>query len=110
MYTATFTFQPGAFDDEFHALNQAIAQIAQSIPGYLGEESWHHAGTGLVCNVYYWETLEALQQLVRHPAHLAAKQRQAQWLPGYQVVIAQVLDCHGDGRIRHPLAQRAAQP
>ena len=69
-----------------------------------------HAGTGLVCNVYYWETLEALQQLVRHPAHLAAKQRQAQWLQGYQVVIAQVLDCHGDGRIRHPLAQRAAQP
>ena len=49
MYTATFTFQPGAFDDEFHALDQAIAQIAQSIPGYLGEESWHHAAPGGGC-------------------------------------------------------------
>ena len=96
MYTATFTFQPGAFDDEFHALDQAIAQIAQSIPGYLGEESWHHAGTGLVCNVYYWETLEALQQLVQHPRHLEAKADQGQWLAGYQVVISQVLRTYGD--------------
>ena len=39
-----------------------------------------------------------------HPVHLAVKRRQAQWLNGYQVVIAQVLRSHGDGGIPHPLA------
>lgn len=50
--------------------------MAKSIPGYLGEESWENAATGLVSNVYYWESLEALQQLIRHPLHLQAKANQ----------------------------------
>ena len=41
--------------------------------------------------MYYWQSLEALQTLMQHPAHLKAKAAQAQWLNGYQVVIAQVL-------------------
>jgi NADH:ubiquinone oxidoreductase subunit F (NADH-binding) len=36
MYTATFTFAPGEYDDEFHRLDQAIAEAARAIPGYLG--------------------------------------------------------------------------
>ena len=52
--------------------------------------------------------MEALQELIGHPAHIAAKQRQALWLKGYQVVIAQVLRCYGDGGIAHPLAEGAA--
>ena len=39
IYTATFTFAKREFDDEFHALDQAIAQLARSIPGYIGEEA-----------------------------------------------------------------------
>ena len=74
------------------------------IPGYLGEESWENASTGLVSNVYYWESLESLQALMAHPAHIVAKQRQAQWLKGYQVVIAEVLGSYGDKGIAHPLA------
>ncbi len=27
------------------------------------------------------------------------------WLNGYQVIIAQVLRCHGDGRLDHPMQQ-----
>jgi heme-degrading monooxygenase HmoA len=104
MYTATFTFAKGEFDAAFHALDQVIAQIAKSIPGYRGEESWENAGTGLVCNVYYWDSLEALRQLIEHPSHQAAKQRQGQWLRGYQVTIAQVMKSYGDGGIAHPLA------
>lgn len=103
MYLSMFTFAPGAYDDEFHALDQEIARIAKSIPGYLGEESWENAATGLVSNTYYWDTQEAMQQLMRHPAHMAAKQRQAQWLKGYQVVICEVIGSYGDGRIAHPL-------
>jgi heme-degrading monooxygenase HmoA len=106
MYTSTFTFAKRQFDDEFHALDQVIAQIARSTPGFLGEECWESASTGLVSNVYYWQTLESLQALMKHPAHIDAKQRQQRWLAGYQVVIAQVVGCYGDGRIAHPLAGR----
>lgn len=104
MYTATFTFMPGEFDDAFHALDGTIAELARSMPGYRGEESWTNASTGLVSNVYYWESMEALQALMKHPAHLEAKRQQARWLKGYQVVVAQVVSTYGDGGIEHPLA------
>ncbi len=97
MYSSTFTFRKGAYDDEFHQLDQQIAAVAQAIPGYLGEETWDHAGKGLISNVYYWESLEALQALIRHPKHQEAKAQQHRWLDGYQVVIAQVLRVYGDG-------------
>ena len=106
MFTSTFTFAPGAYDDEFHALDARIAAIARAIPGYCGEEAWENAATGLVSNVYYWDSMEALQQLMSHPAHREAKQAQARWLKGYQVVIAQVLNTYGDGGIAHPLAEK----
>ena len=106
MFTATFTFAAGVFDAEFHAMDQAIAEVARATPGYLGEESWENPANGLVATVYYWETLEALQALMQHPTHRAAKARQQQWLNGYQVVIAEVLANYGDGGIAHPLAGR----
>ena len=49
--------------------------------------------------MYYWESLEALQALMQHPAHLQAKAAQAQWLNGYQVVISQVLRTSGDDKL-----------
>lgn len=103
MYTATFTFAKGQYDDEFYRLDGLIAEAAKAIPGYLGEETWENATTGLISNVYYWETLEALQTLVDLPIHLQAKQAQAKWLSGYQVVIAEVVRAYGDGKISHPL-------
>lgn len=109
-YSATFTFAPGAYDDTFHALDAVIAEVARAIPGYLGEESWENAATGLICNVYSWDSLAALETLMQHPSHQAAKQQQARWLRGYHVVIAQVIQAHGDGGIAHPLLARAASP
>ena len=53
MYTSTFTFAKGTFDDAFFALDADIAQIARSIPGYLGEESWENPEKGLVANLLY---------------------------------------------------------
>lgn len=104
MYTSTFTFAKGEYDDEFHRLDAAIAEAARATPGYLGEESWDNTATGLISNVYYWESLEALQPLMRHPRHLEAKAAQARWLNGYQVVVAQVLRAYGDGQLAHPAA------
>lgn len=67
------------------------------MPGYLGEEAWEDPARGLVSNVYYWESLEALDALIRHPAHLEAKAAQSRWLDGYRVVISQVLRQYGEG-------------
>lgn len=96
IYTSTFTFRPGEFDDEFHRLDQDIAEMARRIDGYLGEESWENGATGAVSNIYYWNSLEALRQLMEHPTHLQAKAQQAKWLKGYSVTISQVLRTYGD--------------
>ncbi len=108
MFTSTFTFAKRVFDDEFHALDERIAAMARATPGYLGEESWENPATGLVANVYYWDSMAALQSLMKHPDHLAAKRQQARWLQGYHVVIAEVVGSYGDGNITHPLARAQA--
>ena len=96
IYSSTFIFAKKQFDDEFHRLDQEIAQAAKNLPGYLGEEAWENAATGVVSNVYYWSSLEALQALMSHPTHLKAKAAQANWLAGYRVVVAQVMRAYGD--------------
>jgi heme-degrading monooxygenase HmoA len=108
MFTSTFTFAKRVFDDEFHALDARIAAMARATPGYLGEETWENPATGLVANVYYWDSMAALQSLMKHPDHLAAKRQQARWLQGYHVVIAEVVGSYGDGNIAHPLARAQA--
>lgn len=95
MYSSTFIFKKKQFDDEFYQLDQAIADAAKSIPGYLGEESWENPENGHVSNVYYWESLEALRMLMEHPKHLEAKASHNKWLDGYQVIISQVLKTYG---------------
>jgi heme-degrading monooxygenase HmoA len=90
VYTSTFIFAKKQYDDEFHALDQAISAAAKAIPGFRGEETWENAATGLVSNVYYWDTLEDLKLLMNNPSHQLAKAGQARWLDGYRVVIAEV--------------------
>jgi heme-degrading monooxygenase HmoA len=53
----------------------------------------------LVCNVYYWQTLEALQELIKHPKHHEAKAKQANWLDGYQVIISEVIKSYGNAKL-----------
>jgi len=102
MYSSTFIFAKKQFDDEFQRLDQIIATAAKSIPGYLGEETWENPSTGLVSNVYYWESLEALQALINHPKHIEAKAAQSKWLDGYQVIISQVVRIYGDSKLALP--------
>lgn len=99
MYSATFIFSQNKVDDDFQHLDQEIALIAKSIDGYLGEETWENATTGLVSNIYYWQSLEALQKMVQHPRHLHAKAEQHNWLNGYQVVISEVIRTYGDAKL-----------
>jgi heme-degrading monooxygenase HmoA len=101
-------FAKGEYDDEFHRLDAAIANAAKAIPGYLGEESWENTLTGMISNVYYWDSLEALQTLMRNPSHLTAKAQQARWLNGYRVIISEVLRTYGDALPDHPAATMGA--
>lgn len=39
MYSSTFIFAKGTYDEEFHRLDSEIASAARSLPGYLGEEA-----------------------------------------------------------------------
>lgn len=96
MYSSTFIFLKKQFDDDFYQLDNAIAEAAKSIPGYLGEEAWENSSTGYVSTVYYWESLEALQALMQHPQHLQAKAQHDKWLDNYQVVISRVLKTYGN--------------
>ena len=104
MYSATFIFDTKQFDEAFYVLDNAIAAAAKETPGYLGEEAWENPKTGRICNVYYWQDLKSLQALIQHPKHLEAKAKQANWLNGYQIIIAEVIRAYGDGAIAHPTA------
>lgn len=99
MYSSTFIFLKKQFDDEFHDLDRSIAEAAKSISGYLGEETWENPSNGYVSNVYYWESLEALHELMQHPKHVLAKAAHDKWLDGYQVVISQVIKTYGDNKL-----------
>lgn len=103
MYSSTFIFAKGQYDEEFFRLDEAIAEAAKQIPGYLGEEAWENQTSGLISNVYYWESLEALRALMEHPKHIEAKRAQGRWLAGYQVIVSEVIRTYGDGKISHPV-------
>jgi heme-degrading monooxygenase HmoA len=102
VYSANFIFDKKQYDDDFYRLDESIAAIAKQTMGYIGEEAWENPETGRVSNVYYWETMEGLQELMRHPKHIEAKEKQSNWLDGYQVIISQVVRAYGDGTFAHP--------
>ncbi|UXY15184.1 antibiotic biosynthesis monooxygenase [Chitiniphilus purpureus] len=107
MITATFIFDKKQFDDDFHALDQQIAEAARSTTGYLGEEAWENTTTGRISTVYYWSSEEGLRELMNNPSHLIAKGRYKEWLSGYRVEISQVLRTYGDGLAPSPAEQAA---
>ena len=102
MYSATFIFKKKQYDEEFYLLDRAIAECAKQSAGYLGEEAWVNAETGQISNVYYWETMDGLEELMHNPKHIEAKAEQSKWLNGYQIIISKVLRTYGDGGISHP--------
>lgn len=99
MYTSTFIFDATAYDDDFHRLNDEIAERARRIPGFLGEEEWSNGATGLHSEVYYWETLEALHQLIGMDTHREAKRQHDRWIGRHRVVIAEVVSTYGDATL-----------
>jgi heme oxygenase (staphylobilin-producing) len=97
VYTATFTFRPTGYDEAFHRLNDRVREVAEASEGYAGREVWTDPAGETTSLVYFWESLDALEAFARHPDHLAAKARYAEWYAGYEVRVSEVLDTYGDG-------------
>lgn len=110
MFSSTFIFESKQYDEEFHRRNDSIAEYARTIPGFLGEEEWHNVKTGLHAEVYYWETREAMMQLISLPEHREAKALHDRWIGNYRVVIGKVESVYGDRKLglAHVPDQRTA--
>lgn len=104
-YSSTFIFETKNLTNEFHRIDNEIAERARKIPGFLGEEAWHNEETGLHAEVYYWESKDALTQLMRMDTHLLAKSRSGEWLGEYRVIISEVQAVYG-----HPTLGLEHQP
>ena len=109
-FVSTFLFESKTFDEDFHRLNDAIAEGARAIDGYLGEEEWRDAESGLATEVYYWATREAMMELVSMAQHRQAKSEHDRWIGRYRVVIAEVSATYGDPSLgmRHVPPSRSA--
>ncbi|WP_404937387.1 antibiotic biosynthesis monooxygenase [Pseudomonas sp. JDS08PS003] len=104
MYIAAFIYKPGQRDEKFHRLSAIIDDIAISLPGFVGAQSWTSADRTLINASYYWEDEASIQAFARHPRHLEAKRQYRRWYAGYQVVISKVERTYGDGAIAQLLS------
>ena len=101
MYCAAFIWEPGVYDAEFHRLNGAIEQIARSLPGFLGSETWQSADGTRKCAHYYWTDLDTLKAFSVHPTHQEAKRQYSRWYNGYHIVVSEIVRSYGDGSLLH---------
>lgn len=101
MYQVAFMFRPGEYDDEFHRLNDEIQAAAEAADGYLGQETWVSPDGATRNAVYYWNDLPGLREFADVAAHRTAKAQYRRWYDGYQIVIAEVVETYGDGRLPH---------
>lgn len=99
MFTATFIIKPKDYNEEFDALNNEIDEIAKKSPGYVNRENWVSADGKTENIVYYWESLEAIQEFAKNPVHKVAKSRFNEWYHGYKVIISEVIQTTTAGDI-----------
>ena len=101
MFSACFIFEPGTYDDKFHALDALIQAAAKATDGYLGQENWKSADGQKVNATYYWASLESLKVFSSHPKHLEAKRQYQLWYNSFHIVISEIVKSYGDGRLGH---------
>jgi len=108
MIAASFVVDTYDFQDPgFHQLDGRIIEAVKSTKGYIGEEAWIDPKTNRACTVYYWESIEGLQELMNNPDHLEAKGRSGRWLKGYKVIVSEVIALYGTDDYGHPLDGRS---
>lgn len=87
-YAVIFTSVRTNIDDDYIETAERMLDLAQTIPGYLGEES---ARNELGITVSYWASLAAIKAWKAQSEHLAAqKMGQDKWYQYYKTRIAYV--------------------
>ncbi len=99
MYSASFIFQPGDYDEEFHRLNDAIDDVAHSFDSFKGVEKWSSDDRKKFNAIYYWDNLEDLKKFAKHPSHIEAKKKYKKWYDGFHIVVSEIIKSYGDGRL-----------
>ncbi|MCD2200285.1 hypothetical protein LPA44_10315 [Halobacterium sp. KA-4] len=97
MYLVTFRLDPGEYDDEFHELNDRIQAAAEDTDGYRGKRTWNNPESDEMLVVYYWESLDGLDEFGAVDYHERAKGRWTEWYDAYEVTVTEVLDSYGSG-------------
>lgn len=101
MYSVAFIFEPGHYDDEFHALDNLILEVAESMDGFLGKESWQSPDGKRLNSTYYWDNQTSIKAFSSHPKHVEAKKQYAKWYDGYHVVVSKIERSYGDNALAH---------
>lgn len=101
MYSVAFIFEPGDYDDDFYELDALILDVAESMDGYIGKDSWQSPDGKRFNSTYYWADENAIRAFSSHPKHVEAKRQYARWYEGYHVVVSKVERTYGDGGFEH---------
>lgn len=101
IWSVAFIFEPGDYDEDFHALDTLIQEVAESMEGYIGRESWQSGDGRTLNSTYYWKDEASIRAFSSHPRHLEAKRQYARWYKGYHIVVAEIQRTYGDGGIAH---------
>lgn len=96
MYSASFIFQPGEYDDEFHRLNDEIDAVADSFDSFKGVEKWTSTDGKKFNAIYYWDNLDDLKAFARHPSHIEAKRQYKKWYDGFHIIVSEIIKSYGD--------------
>lgn len=95
MICCSFIFEPGDYDDRFHALDGDIDQFARSLPGFVKTERWESTGGRFINAMYFFEDQESVVQLASYPRHRIAKDEYAKWYRSYRVDVMEVSTSYG---------------
>ncbi len=101
MFQISFLFRPGEYDDDFYRLDAEIQAAALEHDDYIGQESWVSPDGTTRNAVYYWRTLTGLREFADVASHRAAKDQYRRWYDGYHIVVAEIRETYGDGRLPH---------
>ncbi len=87
-YAVIFTSKQTSDTEGYAEMADAMEQLAQQQPGYIGIE---HASEGLSITISYWETLEDIAQWKRNLDHMQAqKLGRKRWYQWYKTRVCMV--------------------
>lgn len=80
-------------DNGYEAMAEKMAQLAATMPGYLGAES---ARSGIGITVSYWKDLESIRHWKYQSDHVMARDLgREQWYQCYRLRVAKVERAYG---------------